>query len=144
MIGNIHDIESYTYLDNQFNFNPILYTSHWSHLTVIFCWLVSFTFHIGYQGNFEFWISNPIKIIPIAHSIFDPHMNSYDPESDAAFSGLYNLYATIGYINTLEIYKFILIFQCLALIFSLFALVHSIYIDSLVMFTPLRIEIFSL
>jgi photosystem I P700 chlorophyll a apoprotein A2 len=30
-------------------------------------------FHVAWQGNFEKWVSNPLKVKPIAHSIWDPH-----------------------------------------------------------------------
>eukprot|EP00956_Cyclotella_meneghiniana_P044709 scaffold331504_cov1255-Cyclotella_meneghiniana.AAC.5 len=30
-------------------------------------------FHVAWQGNFEKWVSNPLKVRPIAHSIWDPH-----------------------------------------------------------------------
>jgi hypothetical protein len=28
-------------------------------------------FHVAWQGNFETWVTNPLK--PIAHAIWDPH-----------------------------------------------------------------------
>ncbi len=30
-------------------------------------------FHVAWQGNFEQWILNPLKVKPIAHGIWDPH-----------------------------------------------------------------------
>eukprot|EP00986_Skeletonema_menzelii_P019764 scaffold29115_cov1319-Skeletonema_menzelii.AAC.2 len=30
-------------------------------------------FHVAWQGNFEKWVSNPLKTRPIAHAIWDPH-----------------------------------------------------------------------
>jgi photosystem I P700 chlorophyll a apoprotein A2 len=29
-------------------------------------------FHVAWQGNFEQWILNPLKVKPIAHGIWDP------------------------------------------------------------------------
>eukprot|EP00977_Amphora_coffeiformis_P030044 scaffold44444_cov5024-Amphora_coffeaeformis.AAC.1 len=30
-------------------------------------------FHVAWQGNFEKWVTNPLKTKPIAHAIWDPH-----------------------------------------------------------------------
>ena len=43
------------------------------HLAVIFLWTAGNLFHVGWQGNFEQWVLNPLKIKPIAHAIWDPH-----------------------------------------------------------------------
>jgi hypothetical protein len=67
-------------------------------------------------------------------------MSSYDPESDVAYSGLYNLLLTVGFTSTLEIYRLTLLFQLLALSSSLVSLVHSVYIDSLVFFILPTVE----
>ena len=134
VLGNIHDIESYTIIDNSLNLNNILFTSHWAHLSVIFTWCASAVYHIGWQGNYEFYISNPVKTIFIIHSIFDPHLSSYDPESDVTYSGLYNLFITLGYLTTLEIYKIIILLQLLALFSTILVLIHSTYIDALIFY----------
>jgi photosystem I P700 chlorophyll a apoprotein A2 len=38
-------------------------------LAVIFLW----TAGLHVQGNFETWVTNPLKVKPIAHAIWDPH-----------------------------------------------------------------------
>ena len=111
ILNNINDVESYNYIDNLLNINKMIFISHWTHLTVINCWCASIAFHIGWQGNYEYWINNPIKNLPIAHSIFDQHVSSFDPESDVAYSGLYNLLITIGFTNTFELYKLTIFLQ---------------------------------
>eukprot|EP00964_Phaeocystis_antarctica_P165449 scaffold145478_cov2716-Phaeocystis_antarctica.AAC.2 len=30
-------------------------------------------FHVAWQGNFQQWVLNPLKVKPIAHAIWDPH-----------------------------------------------------------------------
>jgi len=78
--------------------------------------------------------------LPIAHSIYDPHMSSYDPESNVALCGLYNLLLTVGYLSSVEIYKLTILFQCLALSSALFSIIHSVYFDSLLMYILPSVE----
>jgi len=78
--------------------------------------------------------------LPIAHSIYDPHMSSYDPESNVALCGLYNLLLTVGYLSSVEIYKLTILFQCLALSSALFSIIHSVYFDSLLMYILSNVE----
>ena len=131
ILGNIHDIESFNSIDNISNVNLLIFTSHWIHLTILNCWSAAIIFHIGWQGNFEFWINNPVKIEPIAHSIFDLYMSSYDPESDIAFSGLYNLLITIGFTTTIEIYQLTILLQLSVLIIGCISLTNSSKIPTL-------------
>ena len=134
VLGNIHDVEAYTFIDNVPNLNSIIFTSHWAHLTIISVWCASSCYHVGWQGNYEFWLANPVKIMPIIHSIFDPHLSSYDPESDVAYSGLYNLFLTLGYTCTMEIYKTIIYLQCAALVILLLSFIYSVFIDVLIFY----------
>jgi photosystem I P700 chlorophyll a apoprotein A2 len=39
-----------------------------------FLWTAGNLFHVAWQGNFEQWILNPLKVKPIAHGIWDPHL----------------------------------------------------------------------
>ena len=50
-----------------------IFASHFGHLAVIFLWTAGNLFHVAWQGNFEKWVTNPLKTKPIAHSIWDPH-----------------------------------------------------------------------
>jgi photosystem I P700 chlorophyll a apoprotein A2 len=37
-------------------------------------WTAGNLFHVAWQGNFETWVGNPLKVKPIAHAIWDPHL----------------------------------------------------------------------
>ena len=50
-----------------------IFASHFGHLSNYFLWTAGNLFHVAWQGNFEQWISNPLKVKPIAHAIWDPH-----------------------------------------------------------------------
>jgi photosystem I P700 chlorophyll a apoprotein A2 len=50
-----------------------IFASHFGHLAIIFLWTAGNLFHVAWQGNFEQWILNPLKVKPIAHGIWDPH-----------------------------------------------------------------------
>jgi len=60
IIGSIHDIESYFGIDNTVVVNVQIYMSHWGHLAIIFLWVSRNLFHIGWNGNYELWVKNPI------------------------------------------------------------------------------------
>ena len=73
IIGSIHDIESYFGIDNTSSLNVSIFFSHNGHLAIIFVWVSTHLFHIGWNGNYSVWVFNPIATIPIAHGISDPH-----------------------------------------------------------------------
>lgn len=110
VLGNIHDLEAYYRIEKLSSaLNATLFISHWAHLAIIFMWIAGNFFHIGWTGNYELWILNPIKTIPIAHSIFDPHMGSSEVEMQACYSGLYNWLYSTGFTSNQEIYNLIFI-----------------------------------
>ena len=111
LLGNVHNIESYLGLGNLIHLNYIIFMSHWGQLALIFIWLSRNMFHIGWTGNYDLWKQNPIKTIPIAHSIFDPHLGFIDTENNIAYSGLYNILFTIGFNNINDIYNFIILIE---------------------------------
>jgi photosystem I P700 chlorophyll a apoprotein A2 len=76
-------------------------------------------FHVAWQGNFEKWVSNPLKVKPIAHSIWDPHFgesaikafskgNTYPV--NIAYSGVYQWWYTIGFRTNQELYQVQLVY----------------------------------
>ena len=107
IIGSIHDIESYFGIDNTSSLNVQIFFSHWGHLAIIFLWVSRNIFHIGWNGNYELWVKNPIATIPIAHGIWDPHFglsisDAYSSgKSDytivLSYSGIYNWLYTLGF-----------------------------------------------
>jgi len=71
-IATAHDLEAHDGMTEE-NLYQKIFASHFGHLAIIFLWTAGNLFHVAWQGNFEQWIEKPLKIKPIAHSIWDPH-----------------------------------------------------------------------
>jgi len=71
-IATAHDLEAHDGMTEE-NLYQKIFASHFGHLAIIFLWTAGNLFHVAWQGNFEQWVSNPLKVRPIAHSIWDPH-----------------------------------------------------------------------
>ncbi len=125
-IATAHDLEAHDGMTEE-NLYQKIFASHFGHLAIIFLWTAGNLFHVAWQGNFEQWIEKPLKIKPIAHSIWDPHFgesalkafskkNAYPV--DLSFSGLYNWWYTIGFRNNNELYAssvWLMILSCILL-----------------------------
>ena len=139
IIGSIHDIESYFGIDNTSSLNVQIFFSHWGHLAIIFLWVSRNLFHIGWNGNYELWVKNPIATIPIAHGIWDPHFglsisDAYSSgKSDytivLSYSGIYNWLYTLGFNSVFHLYNFVMICELLAVISIPLGKVHLIYLE---------------
>ncbi len=142
IIGSIHDIESYFGIDNTVVVNVQIYMSHWGHLAIIFLWVSRNLFHIGWNGNYELWVKNPIATIPIAHGIWDPHFGLsisdayssglsgiYTPNLILSYSGIYNWLYTLGFNSVFHLYNFVIICELLAVISIPLGKVHLIYLE---------------
>ena len=139
IIGSIHDIESYFGIDNTSSLNVQIFFSHWGHLAIIFLWVSRNLFHIGWNGNYELWVKNPIATIPIAHGIWDPHFglsisDAYSSgKSDStivlSYSGIYNWLYTFGFMKVNDLYNFVIICECVAVISIPLGKVHLIYLE---------------
>ena len=148
IIGSIHDIESYFGIDNTSSLNVGIFFSHSAHLAIIFVWVSSNLFHIGWNGNYEVWVFNPIATIPIAHGISDPHfalpiLDAYSSgKSDytilVSYSGIYNWLYTLGFNSVFHVYKLSIICELLAVISIPLAKVHLIYLDELLQWLRLN------
>ena len=112
-IATAHDLEAHDGMTEE-NLYQKIFASHFGHLAIIFLWTAGNLFHVAWQGNFEKWVENPLKIKPIAHSIWDPHFgeaalkafsksNAYPV--NLAFSGLYQWWYTIGFRTNQELYQ---------------------------------------
>jgi photosystem I P700 chlorophyll a apoprotein A2 len=112
-IATAHDLEAHDGMTEE-NLYQKIFASHFGHLAVIFLWTAGNLFHVAWQGNFEKWVTNPLKIKPIAHAIWDPHfgesalkafskVNSYP--ANIAFSGVYQWWYTIGFRTNQELYQ---------------------------------------
>jgi photosystem I P700 chlorophyll a apoprotein A2 len=111
-IATAHDLEAHDGMTEE-NLYQKIFASHFGHLAIIFLWTAGNLFHVAWQGNFEKFVENPLKVKPIAHSIWDPHFgeaalkafskgNNYPV--DIAFSGVYHWWYTIGFRTNQELY----------------------------------------
>ena len=71
-IATAHDLEAHDGMTEE-NLYQKIFASHFGHLAIIFLWTAGNFFHVAWQGNFEKWVSDPLKTRPIAHAIWDPH-----------------------------------------------------------------------
>merc|ERR1712128_161762 len=71
-IATAHDLEAHDGMTEE-NLYQKIFASHFGHLAIIFLWTAGNLFHVAWQGNFEQWVENPLKVKPIAHAIWDPH-----------------------------------------------------------------------
>jgi len=113
-IATAHDLEAHDNVREGNLYNKI-FASHFGHLAIIFLWTSGNLFHVAWQGNFEQWILNPLKVKPIAHTIWDPHFG--EPALKAftkggvfypvniAYSGLYHFWYTIGMRTNVDLYN---------------------------------------
>jgi len=112
-IATAHDLEAHDGMTEE-NLYQKIFASHFGHLAIIFLWTAGNLFHVAWQGNFENWVANPLKVKPIAHAIWDPHFgesalkafskgNSYPV--NITFSGLYQWWYTIGLRTNQELYQ---------------------------------------
>ena len=112
-IATAHDLEAHDNMTEESLYQKI-FASHFGHLAVIFLWTSGNLFHVAWQGNFEQWIQNPLKVKPIAHAIWDPHFGepalkaftkgglSYP--GNIAYSGVYHWWYTIGMRTNAQLY----------------------------------------
>jgi photosystem I P700 chlorophyll a apoprotein A2 len=132
-IATAHDLEIHDEMTEESLYQKI-FASHFGHLAIIFIWTSGNLFHVAWQGNFEQWILNPLKIKPIAHAIWDPHFG--EPAIKAftrggvnypvniSYSGLYNWWYTIGIRTNVELYNASIFLLVLAIIFLFAAWLH--------------------
>ena len=60
-IATAHDLEAHDGMTEE-NLYQKIFASHFGHLAVIFLWTAGNLFHVAWQGNFEKWVSNPLKV----------------------------------------------------------------------------------
>ena len=126
IIGCIHDIESYFGIDNTSSLNVQIFKSHWGHLSIIVLWVSRNLFHIGWNGNYELWVKNPIATIPISDAYSSGKSDSTIVQSS---SGIYNWLYTLGFIQVNDLYNFVIISECVAVISIPLGKVHLIYLE---------------
>ena len=120
-------------------------------MAIIFVWVSSNLFHIGWNGNYELWVLNPIATIPIAHGIWDPDFSSalsgksHGQMGKLCFqytivlsSGIYNWLYTVGFNSVFHLYNFVIICELLAVISIPLGKVHLIYNEELLHWVTLN------
>jgi len=113
-LATAHDFESHDGMTEE-NLYQKIFASHFGHLAVIFLWTSGNLFHVAWQGNFEQWVLNPLKVKPIAHAIWDPHFGQPAIKAftkggvsypvNIATSGVYHWWYTIGMRTNNDLYS---------------------------------------
>lgn len=113
-LATAHDLEAHDRITEESLYQKI-FASHFGHLAIIFLWTSGNLFHVAWQGNFEQWIQNPLKIKPIAHAIWDPHFGESALKAftkggltypgNIAYSGVYHWWYTIGMRTNNQLYE---------------------------------------
>ena len=67
-VATAHDLEAHDGMTEE-NLYQKIFASHFGHLAIIFLWTSGNLFHVAWQGNFQQWVLNPLKVKPIAHAI---------------------------------------------------------------------------
>ena len=128
-IATAHDLESHDGMTEESLYQKI-FASHFGHLAIIFLWTSGNLFHVAWQGNFQQWVLNPLKVKPIAHAIWDPHFGQSAIKAftrggvsypvNIATSGVYHWWYTIGMRTNTDLYFGALGLLCLscALLFA--------------------------
>jgi photosystem I P700 chlorophyll a apoprotein A2 len=73
-LGTAHDFERKP-LQSSKSFTTSVFAAHQAQLSIIFIWASIPLLQVAWQGNFEQWSANP-AVIPVAHSIRDPHFGT--------------------------------------------------------------------
>jgi photosystem I P700 chlorophyll a apoprotein A2 len=112
-IATAHDLESHDGMTEESLYQKI-FASHFGHLAIIFLWTSGNLFHVAWQGNFQQWVLNPLKVKPIAHAIWDPHFGQSAIKAftrggvsypvNIATSGVYHWWYTIGMRSNTDLY----------------------------------------
>jgi photosystem I P700 chlorophyll a apoprotein A2 len=102
-----------------FSLSAQVFSSHWAHLSVIFLWASCLIFHIGWCGNYDLWLEDPIGFLPIGHASWDPNFTNLENLGSGTVvlesSGLYHWLNTIGYRDSASLFKLVLALELLSL-----------------------------
>ena len=104
-LATAHDFESHDGMTEENFIKKYFRFSFWP-FSCYFLWTSGNLFHVAWQGNFEQWVLNPLKVKPIAHAIWDPHFGQPAIKAftkggvsypvNIATSGVYHWWYTIG------------------------------------------------
>merc|ERR1739838_951905 len=133
MIGNIHKIYEQTpsesYLLSQ------LFLSHMAQISIIATWASGNLYHIAWQSNYSYWQSNPSRIIPIAHNIWDPNYGIYssdvfsagytDVSAISSTAGIHHWLYTVGVRDESDIFLISIVLSLSSILILAVALIHT-------------------
>lgn len=132
-LGCLHEINSSRQESN--HITMILFRVHLGQLSVIDLWLGGNVYHTAWNSNYSIWKTNPTSILPIAHTIWDPHYSTStlditcsgesEQASTISYSGLYNIYLTIGINSTQYLYNSAIALLMISITLLALVLVHS-------------------
>ena len=132
-LATAHDFESHDGMTEE-NLYQKIFASHFGHLAVIFLWTSGNLFHVAWQGNFEQWVLNPLKVKPIAHAIWDPHFGQPAIKAftkggvsypvNIATSGVYHWWYTIGMRTNNDLYSASLFLLAVSAVFLFAGWLH--------------------
>jgi photosystem I P700 chlorophyll a apoprotein A2 len=132
-LGACHDFECYDGMTSEKLYQKI-FVSHFGHLAIIFFWTSGNLFHVAWQGNFEDWVVDPLRVAPIAHAIWDPHFGRSAINAFAgggvpypvtlATSGVYHWWYTIGMRWNFDLYFGSMFLFIVALVFMYAGWLH--------------------
>jgi photosystem I P700 chlorophyll a apoprotein A2 len=107
------------YMGSAISISNIIFKSHWAHLAIIFLWASGIAFHITWNGNFELWVEDPVNVIPIGHSVWEPNFSNLESlGSDTNVleaSGVYNWLVGVGFSKATSIYRLVVGLEFLSL-----------------------------
>merc|ERR1711948_158813 len=130
-IGKVHDLEHGANVYNTLGVSLMIFHSHWGHMSIIFLWVTGIIFHIGWNGNYEYWITNPVGIQPLGHSLWDPNIPSATTGdlSLSATSGVYYVLLGIGVTSNKGIYSCVILSEVLSLLCVVISKLNGISTD---------------
>jgi len=129
ILGCIHDIDSYMGNCYPCLFNILIFQCHWGHLSVICCWISNTIFHVGWTGNYELWINNPMIQLTVGHTVWDPHLSINVIQCNVQCTGIYSWLFTAGFRSMTQLFNIVLSVQLVALLLLILSCVNYISCD---------------
>jgi photosystem I P700 chlorophyll a apoprotein A2 len=117
-----------------------LFLTHMAQISLILTWAAGNIFHIAWQSNYSYWQSNPSRIIPISHNIWDPNFGLLssdvfsagytDVSSLLSTAGLHNWLYTVGVRSETDLYLMAVSLEIISISMLIVAYIHSLLADS--------------
>ena len=73
-LGSGHDLEAFPL---RTSFMRQLFPTYWLHLAAALSCFSSIAVHVGFQGNLDLCLENPVRFAGIAHSLWEPHFRAW-------------------------------------------------------------------